>query len=147
MKILSKMFETILKDFCFFVQSSKMSAEDCYQLGEQAFLNNNNKIATQWFQEAMKRLPAEDRSLKFDILGYLTLSLYNEGKTNFNFFEHCILSEFHVGKLKEAIDTNQQVIEIAPFNDVARKNRKFFQEKLAEDEESAAQQIEDKEFV
>lgn len=61
--------------------SSKMSAEDCYELGVQAFLDQNFKYSTQWFKESLNRLTDDDDSrwLRFDILGYLSLSYYKEG--------------------------------------------------------------------
>lgn len=66
----------------FFFYSSKMSAEDCYELGLQAFLNQNYKYSTQWLKESLDRLTgdADSRWLRFDILGYLALSYYEEGK-------------------------------------------------------------------
>lgn len=61
-----------------------MSANDCFELGRQSYLNKDFYHTVLWMQEAINRLANDTaqttRTTKADILEYLAFSIYKQGK-------------------------------------------------------------------
>lgn len=63
-----------------------MSANDCFEMGRQSYLNKDFYHTALWMKEAMDRLTNDTSQTtitsKADILEYLAFSIYKEGEFN-----------------------------------------------------------------
>lgn len=68
----------------YFINSTEMSANDCFEMGRQSYLNKDYYHTALWMREAMDRLTNDGNQTtstsKADILEYLAFSIYKQGK-------------------------------------------------------------------
>lgn len=64
--------------------STEMTANDCFEMGRQSYLNKDYYHTALWMREAMDRLTGDTNhttsTSKADILEYLAFSVYKQGK-------------------------------------------------------------------
>lgn len=64
-----------------------MTANDCFELGRQSYLNKDYYHTALWMREAMDRLTLDANqtigTTRADILEYLAFSIYKQGKITF----------------------------------------------------------------
>lgn len=64
--------------------STEMTANDCFEMGRQSYLNKDYYHTALWMREAMDRLTSDTNhttsTSKADILEYLAFSVYKQGK-------------------------------------------------------------------
>lgn len=67
-----------------------MTANDCFELGRQSYLNMDYYHTALWMREAMDRLTLDANQTmstsKADILEYLAFSIYRQGMCHLRFF-------------------------------------------------------------
>ncbi|XP_072045869.1 prolyl 4-hydroxylase subunit alpha-1-like isoform X2 [Amphiura filiformis] len=93
-------------------------AEDCYELGIQAWNASSPEYVKQWMEEGLLRLRS-DKPSEYDhyvgevnILHQISASLYKQGS------------------ISEAIDIAKQILEIDPWNTAALDRKTVYEEKL-----------------
>lgn len=59
--------------------SARMTASDCYQLGVQLYNSENYRIAIEWFEETLTRLPGNEKQWEQTIKSYLSAAHFVEG--------------------------------------------------------------------
>lgn len=68
----------------FYTFSTEMTANDCFEMGRQSYLNKDYYHTALWMREAMDRLTSDTNhttsTSKADILEYLAFSVYKQGK-------------------------------------------------------------------
>lgn len=92
---------TSVREFFFFLNlkffpSTEMTANDCFEMGRQSYLNKDYYHTALWMREAMDRLTSDTNQTtgtsKADILEYLAFSVYKQGKYYQLKFIHFALS-------------------------------------------------------
>lgn len=61
------------------MKSFNMTADDCYYIGLFAYDAMKYRISTEWFREAIRRLPDGIVQLKLDLLDLLSFAEYKIG--------------------------------------------------------------------
>lgn len=67
-----------------------MTKYDCYEMGRQAYYNDDYDYAEQWMMESMTKFDNNTDGLQYrnisedDIVEYYTLSLFKQGESRLN---------------------------------------------------------------
>ncbi|CAG2121015.1 unnamed protein product, partial [Medioppia subpectinata] len=94
-----------------------LTANDCFELGRQAYVNQDYYHTVLWMQEALDRLEREDSSAhtsKVTILEYLAFSTYQRGN------------------VRQALKLTHQLLELSPQHERAFGNVEYYQKELTQ---------------
>ncbi|KAL0984168.1 hypothetical protein UPYG_G00137990 [Umbra pygmaea] len=107
------------------VTISRMTAEDCFELGKVAYSDADYYHTELWMEQALKQLDGGEESSvdKVTILDYLSYSIYQQGE------------------LERALEYTRRLLKLDPSHQRANGNLKYFEYQLAkqqkvEEEES-----------
>uniref|UniRef100_A0A336MJ28 procollagen-proline 4-dioxygenase n=2 Tax=Culicoides sonorensis TaxID=179676 RepID=A0A336MJ28_CULSO len=94
--------------------STEMSANDCFELGRQSYMNHDYYHTILWMEESLRKLENEsnrtiDRS---DILEYLAFSTFKQGDTHL------------------ALTMTNELLELIPDHERARGNKAYYEKEL-----------------
>lgn len=104
--------------------STEMTANDCFEMGRQSYLNKDYYHTALWMREAMDRLTSDTNhttsTSKADILEYLAFSVYKQGN------------------VASALKMTNQLLELLPDHERANGNKVFYEKHLKEEEVTKA---------
>ncbi|XP_046917132.2 prolyl 4-hydroxylase subunit alpha-1 [Dermatophagoides farinae] len=99
-----------------------LTANDCYELGRQAYHQKNYHHTVLWMKEALRRLndeynesPSMANKLRYDRV---------------NILEHLAFASYQLGSLQEAYEYTADLLDINPNHERARGNLEFFNNEL-----------------
>ena len=114
---------------CFFHWES---AEDCWELGRQSYLNGDHYYTVLWMAEAMDKYHTEKQKTVAldDILEYLAISTYFQGNSleqclNLH-FKKSIFRSYSLGNIREAFELNNQLLRLVPNHAFAKSNANLY---------------------
>jgi len=92
------------------MSSKKLTAEDCWELGRQSYLNGDHYYTVLWMAEAMDKYHTEKQKTVAldDILEYLAISTYFQGN------------------IREAFELNNQLLRLVPNHAFAKSNANLY---------------------
>lgn len=97
--------------------STEMSANDCFELGRQSYLNKDYYHTVLWMREAMNRLATNDtaqtmHTTRADILEYLAFSVYKQGN------------------VLTALQMTNELLELLPGHERAMGNKQYYETEM-----------------
>lgn len=92
--------------------STEMSAEDCFEIGRQTYLNSDFYHTLLWMTEAMKRHNNDSQISRSDIIEYLAFSTFKQGN------------------IKSALTMTDELLELVPDHERARGNKYYYEKEL-----------------
>lgn len=99
-----------------------LTANDCYELGRQAYHQKDYHHTVLWMKEALRRLndeynesPSMANKLRYDRV---------------NILEHLAFASYQLGSLQEAYEYTVDLLDINPNHERARGNLEFFNNEL-----------------
>lgn len=118
-----------------------MSSNDCYEIGLLSYKNRDYYYSSLWLLEAMKRLETDKSGSnisKSDILEYLSISSYRQGKSQMIFFLHKSFKRIHfcvcyIGNKSLALQYTNDILDILPADEKANRNKNFYEKSLQEE--------------
>lgn len=101
--------------------STEMSANDCFELGRQSYLNKDYYHTALWMREAMNRLHVDNvttetqtmHTTRADILEYLAFSVYKQGN------------------VLTALQMTNVLLELLPDHERALGNKVYYESEMA----------------
>lgn len=105
--------------------STEMSANDCFELGRQSYLNEDYYHTSLWMREAMDRLPTNDSAqttstTKADILEYLAFAVYKQGN------------------VVVALQMTNELLDLTPGHERAVGNKAYYENEMRNDRDALA---------
>ncbi|XP_070493818.1 prolyl 4-hydroxylase subunit alpha-1-like [Chironomus tepperi] len=92
--------------------SIEMSSEDCFEIGRQSYINSDFRHTILWMNEALNRLNNDSNLNKADVLEYLAFSTFREGK------------------VRDALEMTNELLELAPDHRRAKGNKFYYEKEL-----------------
>ncbi|OTF69401.1 prolyl 4-hydroxylase subunit alpha-2-like protein [Euroglyphus maynei] len=101
-----------------------LTANDCYELGRQAYHQKDYHHTVLWMKESLRRLDEEYNN---------DLSSKNDDKSRndrVNIIEHLAFASYQLGSLQEAYEYTVDLLELNPNHERAKGNLEFFNNEL-----------------
>lgn len=95
-----------------------LTANDCFELGRQAYSNEDYHHTKLWMREALNRLENEESDSS------------NQNKIRINILEHLAFSTYKLGYISDAYTYTMQLLELEPDHERARGNIQYFDQEL-----------------
>ena len=110
----------IIKQSQDFVTPTTMSltANDCFELGRQAYTNEDFHHTKLWMMEALRRLDTENSFVEDDGNGQTQMRV--------NILEHLSFSTYKLGFVQDAYVYTLQLLELDSNHERARGNLRYF---------------------
>lgn len=102
------------------ITSMSLTANDCFELGRQAYSNEDYHHTQLWMREALRRLENEESF----VVGS------SPDKIRVNILEHLAFSTYKLGHGSDAYTYTMQLLELDPEHERARGNLQFFDSEL-----------------
>lgn len=93
------------------ITSMSLTGNDCYELGRQAYSNEDFHHTILWMREALNRIDNEQM---------------NQLQTRVDILEHLAFSSYKLGYNKEALRYTMEILEIEPDHERALGNLQYF---------------------
>ncbi|XP_076459710.1 prolyl 4-hydroxylase subunit alpha-1-like isoform X2 [Babylonia areolata] len=108
------------------VLSSKLTVEDCFQLGRLTYNEEDFYHTTLWMEEAMNRLGDKDATpaKRVELLDYLAFSYFKQGY------------------IKRALTLTNELLELDPDHERAFNNKRYYEDTLVKQGENPAERAE-----
>ena len=97
--------------------SMSLTGNDCFELGRQAYSNEDYYHTKLWMQEALRRLDEES-------------SASGQNSTRINILEHLAFSTYKMGFVSDAYAYTLQLLDLDPEHDRARGNLEYYDKEL-----------------
>lgn len=101
--------------------SMPLTANDCYELGRQAYTNKDYHHTVLWMAEALRRINNEYNDAK-------VVDQFQHDRANI--LEHLSFASYQIGALQEAYDYTLKLLEVNPNHERARGNLEYFNSEL-----------------
>ncbi|XP_017489729.1 PREDICTED: prolyl 4-hydroxylase subunit alpha-1-like, partial [Rhagoletis zephyria] len=98
--------------------SMSLTANDCFELGRQAYSNEDYHHTKLWMREALSRLENEESDSS------------TQDKMRINILEHLAFSTYKLGYVSDAYTYTMQLLELDPDHERARGNIQYFDKEL-----------------
>lgn len=103
------------------ITSMSLTANDCYELGRQAYSSDDYHHTILWMKEALRRMESE-----YSMVANTDKDIDNQ----INALEHLAFSSYKTGAIKDAHDYTLVILKLDPTHERALGNLEYFDKEL-----------------